>query len=263
MIDGHGKLTQTESEAATALGRYYQSVFTADDHTTTPLFQDQTQDRLTDITVTAESVEEVLLTLNANKAAGPDGVENKILKECAEEMAPVLQQLFRKSIDDGEVPHQWKEAHIHKGGSKVIMGNFRPVALTSAICKVLEKVVCAAIMSFLMRNGLFSPQQHGFVQGRSCQTNIMLCLERWTQLLDDGKCVDVAYFDYAKAFDKVSHRLLIIKLKAYGTPSVDRGLVGRSKAESFSWRCEITLAGRYKWDNTRNSSGLPSFPHIY
>ena len=138
VIDGHGKLTQTESEAATALGRYYQSVFTADDHTTTPLFQDRTQDRLTDITVTAESVEEVLLTLNANKAAGPDGVENKILKECAEEMAPVLQQLFRKSIDDGEVPHQWKEAHIHKGGSKAIMGNFRPVALTSAICKVLE-----------------------------------------------------------------------------------------------------------------------------
>ena len=44
----------------------------------------------------------------------------------------------------------------------------------------------------------------------------MLCLERWTQLLDDGKSVDVAYFDYAKAFDKVSHRFLKVQLRAYG-----------------------------------------------
>ena len=44
----------------------------------------------------------------------------------------------------------------------------------------------------------------------------MLCLERWTQMLDDGKSVDVTYFNYSKAFDKVSHRLLILKLKAYG-----------------------------------------------
>ena len=50
----------------------------------------------------------------------------------------------------------------------------------------------------------------------SCQTNILLCLERWTEIIDSGGSVDVAYFDYAKAFDKVSHRLLLIKLKAYG-----------------------------------------------
>ena len=67
-----------------------------------------------------------------------------------------------------------------------------------------------------MTNGLLSEQQHGFVRGRSCQTNILLCLERWTEILDGGNAVDVAYFDYAKAFDKVSHRLLLIKLQAYG-----------------------------------------------
>ena len=50
------------------------------------------------------------------------------------------------------------------------------------------------------------------MRGRSCQTNILLCLERWTASLDSGKSVDVAYFD----FDKVSHRLLLVKLKSYG-----------------------------------------------
>ena len=105
---------------------------------------------------------------------------------------------------------------IHKGRSKAIMSNYRPVALTSAICKVMEKILCSAIMSFLMRNNLISPQQHGFVRGRSYQTNVMLCLEKWTEILDEGMSVDVAYFDYAKAFDKVSHRLLKQKLKLYG-----------------------------------------------
>ena len=220
VMDASGKLTETENETATALNTYYHSVFTKDDsEDPIPTFQDQTQEQISDITVSVEMVEEILVSLNANKAAGPDGVENRILKECAEEMSPSLQTIFRRSIDQGEVPGQWKVAHIvpiHKGGSKAIMANFRPVALTSAICKVLEKIICAAIMSFLTRNNLITPQQHGFVRGHSCQTNIMLCLERWTEFLDEGKSVDIAYFDYAKAFDKVSHRLLMVKLKAYG-----------------------------------------------
>ena len=70
------------------------------------------------------------------------------------------------------------------------MGNFRPVALTSVICKVLEKILCVAIMSFLVKNKLISDQQHGFVKGRSCQTNILLCLERWTEMMDENKGVE-------------------------------------------------------------------------
>ena len=220
VIDGSGNLTETETETASALNTYYHSVFTYDKpNTNTPTFPLRTKERLTDVNISAESVQEVLLSLNANKAAGPDGVETRVMKECAEEIAPKLQQIFRKSVDDGEVPRQWKEAHIvpiHKNGSKAVMANFRPVALTSAVCKVLEKILCAVILNFLTIHNLITPQQHGFVKGRSCQTNIMLCLERWTQIVDDGGSVDVAYFDYSKAFDKVSHRLLLTKLKAYG-----------------------------------------------
>ena len=101
-------------------------------------------------------------------------------------------------------------------GSKAIMANFRPVALTSVVCKVLEKILCSAIIGYLTTHNLISQQQHGFIRGRFCQTNILLCLERWTDYLDSGKNVDIAYFDYSKAFDKVSHRLLLIKLRGYG-----------------------------------------------
>ena len=164
-------------------------------------------------------IEETLLGLDPSKAAGPDGIDSRTMKECAKELAPLLYQIYRKSLDTAEVPAQWKEANvvpIHKTGSKAIMANYRPVALTPIMCKVFEKILCAIIMAFLTLHNLISEQQHGFVRGRSCQTNILLCLEKWTEIVDNGNSVDVAYFDYAKAFDKVSHRLLLIKLKGYG-----------------------------------------------
>lgn len=220
VVDGSGNLTQTEEEAAMALNRYYHSVFTADDGLgITPDFPSQTDEKLTDIIFMEETVLDMLSSRDPNKAAGPDGVETRLLKECAEDLAPILTQLFRKSMDTGEVPKLWKEANIipiHKSGSKAQMSNFRPVALTSVVSKVCEKIICQTVMAFLTQNDLISPQQHGFVSGRSCQTNILLCLERWTEMVDNGNSVDVAYFDYAKAFDKVSHTLLLKKLSGYG-----------------------------------------------
>ena len=215
-----GVLTETEQETAESLNTYYHSVFTRDEvDEDVPIFPPRTEEKLTDVFFTVEDVENRLQKLNPNKAAGPDRVENRIMKESSEEMAPVLHQIFRKSLDETEVPERWKEAEItpiHKGGSKALMANFRPVALTSAVCKVMEKIICSAILLFLNTNGLISQQQHGFVRGRSCQTNMLLCLEKWTEVVDSDRSVDVAYFDYAKAFDKVSHRLLLLKLKAYG-----------------------------------------------
>ena len=144
-------MTETEEEAAAALNTYYHSVFTNDNRDSpTPAFPPQTQEILEDIVVMEESVKEILIALNPNKAAGPDGVETKLLKECAEEMAPILSDIFRKSMEEGEVPSMWREAHIipiHKKGSKAIMANFRPVALTSVISKIFEKIICSAISS--------------------------------------------------------------------------------------------------------------------
>ena len=79
VLDGEGKLTETEEEAAMALNGYYQSVFTFDDpQHLPPDFPPLTQEKLEDIILTEEAVEETLTDLNPNKAAGPDGVESKL-----------------------------------------------------------------------------------------------------------------------------------------------------------------------------------------
>ena len=166
VIDSDGILTETEQETAVSLNQYYHSVFTRDEGTLAPDFPDRTEERISDVIFSVDNIEERLQEINPNKATGPDGVEGRLLKECAQEMAPILHDIYRKSLDEGEVPERWKEAEIvpiHKGGSKAVMANFCPVALTSVVCKVFEKIICSAILSFLVTNDLISKQQHGFV----------------------------------------------------------------------------------------------------
>ena len=82
--------------------------------------------------------------------------------------------------------------------------------------KAFESIFSERLMTHLYSNLLISQEQHGFVKGRNCQTNILSCLEDWTKAVDENDSVDVIYFDYEKAFDKVSHSLLLEKLKWYG-----------------------------------------------
>ena len=90
--------------------------------------------------------------------------------------------------------------------------NYRPVSLTSQVCKVLESIVRDRIIEHLTANNLLSKAQHGFRQGRSCLTNLLETLELWTKIIDDGDGVDIAYLDFRKASDLVSHEHLIYKM---------------------------------------------------
>ena len=65
-------------------------------------------------------------------------------------------------------------------------------------------------------NELFAASQHGFISGRSCSTNLLAVLDRWTEAIDMGLPVDAVYLDFAKAFDSVPHQRLLNKLHGYG-----------------------------------------------
>ena len=72
------------------------------------------------------------------------------------------------------------------------------------------------MVDFLVKNKLITKSQHGFLKARSCLTNLLCFLEDITKWVDDGSPVDVVHLDFQKAFDKVPHQRLLIKLKAYG-----------------------------------------------
>ena len=123
------------------------------------------------------------------------------------------------SLKEGVVPFEWKEANIiplFKKGSRNKSENYRPVSLTSVICKLLERLIKDHMVDFLVKHKLLNSSQHGFLKARSCLTNMLCFLEEITKWIDVGSPVDIIYLDFQKAFDKVPHQRLLLKLKAHG-----------------------------------------------
>ena len=105
---------------------------------------------------------------------------------------------------------------IFKKGKKTDPGNYRPVSLTSVISKIMESIVRDEIVSHLMKNGLITDAQHGFVPGRDCMTQLLECIEDWSRRLENNQVFDVIYTDFSKVFDSVPHERLFLKLDAIG-----------------------------------------------
>lgn len=94
--------------------------------------------------------------------------------------------------------------------------NFRPISITSLFARLFEKILKKRIVAHLEACSVISPNQHGFQKGKSTITAMLQNLNKWTASLDKGKGVDVIYFDFTKAFDKVPHQELIEKLRIVG-----------------------------------------------
>ena len=149
-----------------------------------------------------------------------------------------LAHVFNMSLQEGIVPLEWKEANIiplFKKGSRNKSVNYRPVSLTSVICKLLETIIRDHMMDFLLKHRLINHYQHGFLKARSCLTNFVV-VEEITKWMDEGSPVDIIYLDFQKAFDKVPHQRLILK------SGVDLGGIPLSRAPQI-FRRNTRFAG--------------------
>ena len=145
------------------------------------------------------------------------------MRPLAEELAVPIAILFRKSLDTGCVLRDWRTANISplfKKGRRCQPDNYRPVNLTSQTVKVVESLLRDEIVQHLEKFSLIKESQHGFRKGYSCVTNLLSFLEFVTASVDAKQCVDTIYLDFAKAFDKVPHQRLLLKLKAHGIDGV-------------------------------------------
>ena len=219
LLRSDGSKATTAKERAEALNAFFASVFTKEDLTNlpTPPTYDITESLFT-IEITPEKVYEKLRNLKPGKSAGHDKWHPYVLKELAEELSEPLSILFTKSLVEG-AHETWLVAiisAIYKKGKRNEPGNYRPVSLTSVISKIMESLVRDAIIEHLVKNNVLVDAQHGFVPGRDCLTQLLLCLEHWTTMIENGSAFDVIYTDFAKAFDSVAHERLLMKLEAIG-----------------------------------------------
>ena len=177
--------------------------------------------KLTDIIFTRESVEAAIKSLKTNSAPGPDGMTSELLSKCASVISEPLASLFSKSMHEASVPSLLKWAAvvpIYKGGDRSDPSNYRPVSLTPILIKIMEKTVCEEMVAFLSENNLFNPNQHGFMKGRSCLSALLSVHDEIILNLSNSQtsCTEMIYLDFAKAFEKVDHGVLLHKLKQLG-----------------------------------------------
>ena len=208
---------------AEVLNEYFSSVFTIEDISSLPVpftkFEGNTSQHLGQLFVTPEMIAQKIKKMKDNKSPGVDGIPPKLLKEIVEQISTPLAKWFNLSLEEGIVPSEWKEANItllFKKGSRKNPENYRPVSLTSVVCKILETLIRDHMVEFLVKHNLINTSQHEFLKARSCLTKLLRFFEEITKWVDDGSPVDVIYLDFQKAFDKVPHQRLLLKLKAHG-----------------------------------------------
>jgi hypothetical protein len=157
------------------LSAQYQSTFTTPIPRSIPTFNLSNNDLLNDIDIKTKDMIDALRSISTWSTYGPDEVSPLFLKKFADEIAPALCALWRKSVDTGIMPDGINLAYItpiFKGGDKSLAKNYRPVALTNHITKAFEKIVKKEIVFHLAKHGLFNATQHGFRSGRSTLTNL-------------------------------------------------------------------------------------------
>ncbi|CAB4039783.1 Hypothetical predicted protein, partial [Paramuricea clavata] len=196
---------------------------------------DTSECTISSITLTPEEVYHVLAVLDENKATGPDKIPAKLLKNCASSIYLSLCDLFNKSLSLGKLPNEWKLSNIvpiPKKGPAEDVSNYRPISLLSLVSKVFERCVYNQLVSHISTQ--LHHLQFGFLRGKSTTSQLLHVLQDIHQALESRNQVDAVYLDFAKAFDKVSHKLLLTKLHKFGI-----------RGDLLSW-FENYLSGRYQ-----------------
>ena len=117
------------------------------------------------------------------------------------------------------MPDEWKSAIItpvFKQGAADNVENYCPISLTCVAGEIMEHLIAKQIYDHLKSNELLSCMQHGFLKGKSTCTNQLEAANDWTLAVQNRKSVTIAYIDFSRAFDTVSHDKLLYRLHSYG-----------------------------------------------
>lgn len=207
-------------------------------------------------TMSNGSIQKVLEGLKSHKAPGLDGISNNFLKTAAKVISPYLRIMFEISIETSLIPRDWKHASvtpIHKGGCKERPDCYRPISLTSSICKVMETLVSKYIKYHLKTNDTLISAQHGFRESHSCDSQLVSLTQEIAEVLDRRGEMDAILIDFSKAFDVVPHKNLIDKINNLGIDCrivkwIDEWLSGRTQ--------RVRIGGTYSTE-LGVTSGVP------
>ena len=192
----------------------------------------------------------IISGLDTGKSGDIYGITPYLLKLGCEEILDQLTFLFNRTFIDGVFPSVLKLAKIvpiHKGDSKLLMSNYRPIALLPIFGKILEKLMHSRIYAFLATNKILTPHQYGFQKGKSTEQAVFDIHEKVVHALENGETPCCVFLDLAKAFDTVDKNILLSKLHHYGI-----------RGTSLDWiNSYLTSRKQCVYVSDKNSEKLP------
>ena len=166
------------------------------------------------IVISVDDVTQSLKRIRIGKSCGPDHINARVIRACAEQLAQPLQVLFQDSLDSCSVPSSWKLSEVipvPKIKFPVVYNDTRPVALTSLLMKCLEHIV----KKYLCRDisDILDPLQFAYRTGKSVQDAVLTLMHQVTEHLEkSNSCVRVLYIDFSSAFNTIQTHILLRKL---------------------------------------------------
>ena len=252
-----GVLYSDNQDKANVLNHYFSTIFTnRNDFSDLPNMGPSPYPDISEIEIITAGVKKLLQNLDPSKSQGPDKIPSKLLKLMASEIAPCLSLVFVASLHQGVVPQDWKLALVtplFKKGSKSELSNYRPISLTCICSKLLEHIIHTSVMTHLTDYNILSNAQFGFRKNYSAELQLLQTTYDLALNLNNKGQTDVVLLDFSKAFDKVSHQHLLMKLQYYGI----RGSTLDWIYSFLSSRSQRVVCGGHVSDPIDILSGVP------
>jgi hypothetical protein len=210
----------TDLDKAEALNDYFITNSTLPDKDINiPELPLRTQTTMDNILLTDKDISDIIKSLPTNKASGPDKISHKLMKNIAESLCKPLCILFNLSLSQCKYPSKWKIAHVmplFKKGDNSLISNYRPISLISCVGKVFERAVLKYISNYYLDNRLIYKYQSGFQKGHSTVHQLVELYDNICTAVDRKEDYCMVFCDISKAFDRVWHKGLLLKLESYG-----------------------------------------------
>lgn len=258
-VSFHDRQSTNDSETCNLFADFFRSVYSPVVNRTFSSPISDTTVNLNAIYLSLESIFESLTHLKSNSGPGPDLIPNFFLKNCVYAITTPLHILFNKSLATGIFPDSWKTSRIipiFKSGDKTNVVNYRPISIINSIPKLFEQLVTPHVYNAF--KSMIIDEQHGFVERKSTISNLATIEGVITESIENRGQVDVVYTDFAKAFDKVPHDVLLAKLGQLG---IGNPLLSWLSTYLCNRRQLVGLKGAASTEFTV-TSGVPQGSHL-
>ena len=217
----NGQIIISKSEKAKYVAEFFQSVFTNSTLVvpSSPIRASFCASTIEHVDIDSEIIYREICASKLKTNISSDKIPIYFLKKCAVSLTYPLWYIYNFATMSGTLPSIWKQSiviPIPKTPNASEIEKLRPISLLCPSSKIFEKIIHRSLSRHLESNGVIPSCQHGFRNSHSVTTQLISVVDDISQALENSHCIDIIYFDYQKAFDTISHEMLLSKLLKFG-----------------------------------------------